>query len=105
LALVRLVENHESCVVALEQPLQELHADAYEAVAIGHHNLCDNAATDGVQKGEKTGTLPVDAAASVQKGSRLASMRGRTGPLESARLRLRGALGFASMSRKGNLRF
>jgi hypothetical protein len=40
---VSAAENHEFCIVALEQPLQELHADAGEAVAIGHHNLCDSA--------------------------------------------------------------
>jgi hypothetical protein len=65
LALLKLVENHESCIVALEQPLQELHADACEAVAVGHHNFCDSAATDGVQKGEKTGAFPVNPAACV----------------------------------------
>lgn len=27
---------------------------------MGHHNLCDSAATDGVQKGEKTWALPVE---------------------------------------------
>jgi hypothetical protein len=32
---------------------------------VGHHNFCDSAATDGVQKGEKTGALPVEPAASV----------------------------------------
>lgn len=65
MALLRLVENHEPCVVALEQPLQELHADACEAVAVGHHNFCDSASTDGVQKGEKTGAFPVEPAGSV----------------------------------------
>ena len=63
--LLSVAENHEPCVVALEQPLQELHADACESVAVGHHNFCDSAATDGVQKGEKTRVLPVEPAVSV----------------------------------------
>ena len=35
---------------------------------MGHHNLCDSAATDGVQKGEDSGALPVDPTASVSGG-------------------------------------
>ena len=65
MALLSVAENHEPCVVALEQPLQELHADVCESVAVGHHNFCDSTATDGVQKGEKTGALPVELAVSV----------------------------------------
>lgn len=61
----RLVENHEFCTVALEQPFQELHADACEAVAVGHHNFCDSAPTDGIQKGEETWTFPVEATPSI----------------------------------------
>lgn len=58
-------ENHEPCIVAAEQPFQELHADAREPVAVGNHNFGDNAFAYGVQKGEKTGALPVDTAAGV----------------------------------------
>lgn len=65
MALFSAVENHEFCVVALEQPLQELHADACESVAVGHHNFCDSAATDGVQKGEEAGPMPVETTANV----------------------------------------
>jgi hypothetical protein len=62
---LNVVENHEFCVVAIEQPFQELHADACESVAVGHHNFCDSAATDGVQKGEETRALPVDTTGNV----------------------------------------
>jgi hypothetical protein len=59
------VENHEFCIVALEQPLQELHADASEPVSVGNHNFLDSACTDGVQNGEKPGALPVETAPDV----------------------------------------
>lgn len=32
---------------------------------MGNHNLCDSAATDGVQKGEETSPFPVEAAACI----------------------------------------
>jgi hypothetical protein len=32
---------------------------------VGHHNLCDSACTDGVQKGEEAWPVPVEAAAGV----------------------------------------
>jgi hypothetical protein len=79
------VENHEFCIVALEQTLQELHADASEALSVGNHNFLDSACTDGVQKGEKPGTLPVEAAPDV--GDELVSKSGcgeiSTLPLET----------------------
>lgn len=60
-----MVENHEPCIVAFEQPHQEFHADTCEAVAVGHHNFCDSAATDGVQKGKEADAFPVDTTARV----------------------------------------
>jgi hypothetical protein len=60
-----LAENHEFCIVSVEQPLQQLHADARESVAVGDHNFVDSAATNGVQKREQAGALPVESTASV----------------------------------------
>ena len=60
-AVVSCVENHDFCVMASTEPGNELHAEASEAVRVGNHNARDSAATDGVQKGEEAGALPVEA--------------------------------------------
>ena len=60
-----VLENHERCIVAAEQPFQKLHGKARKSVAMGNHNFRDSASTDGVQKGKQTLPFPVKTTARV----------------------------------------
>ena len=33
------VENHDSCAIALEQPLNKVKGEATQAVSVGNHNF------------------------------------------------------------------
>lgn len=58
---VDVVENHESAVVLVEDPLDEFEAEAAEAVSVGNAHLSYSAFKDSFQKGAQTLSLEVDA--------------------------------------------
>ena len=62
---VFIFTENQPCVSLFEDPLHELGAKATHSVAMGHHNFCDLAAIDGVQKGCKLGPFPVKSGADV----------------------------------------
>lgn len=41
LATLFVAENHEFCISLSEDPLDELHAEPCEPIAVGNHNLSD----------------------------------------------------------------
>jgi len=62
---VFMVTEHQLCMGLAKDPVHELGAKATHSVAMGHHNFCDLAAIDGVQKGCKLGPFPVKSGADV----------------------------------------
>jgi len=57
--------NHEFSPSALKDGLHEVDSEAAQSVSVHDHNLLDQVAEHGVQKGNKALPLEVDAAANV----------------------------------------
>ena len=57
--------NHEFSPSALKDGLHEVDAEAAQSVSVHDHNLLDQVAECGVQKGNKALPLEVDTAANV----------------------------------------